>query len=297
MSRVYPRVCGGAPSAPPASSAVGGLSPRVRGSPLGAGESQTVLRSIPACAGEPPNWMCAASISGVYPRVCGGAWSAPGETILDPGLSPRVRGSRLRVRQHGIKRRSIPACAGEPKSLDLSPREIAVYPRVCGGAPPAVDSPVGYSGLSPRVRGSHTRSRNVVRGLRSIPACAGEPQVYEVEPGASGVYPRVCGGARAVPLRGEGCRGLSPRVRGSPFGHDPETTCVGSIPACAGEPPFRRAFSWTRWVYPRVCGGAMPVRIRCCGSRGLSPRVRGSPFGHDPETTCVGSIPACAGEP
>ncbi len=73
--------------------------------------------------------------------------------------------------------------------------------------------------------------------------------------------------------------------------------CLGSIPACAGEPLTKRDDAdWPR-VYPRVCGGALCSRtyLRC--RRGLSPRVRGSPAEEGQASAAVGSIPACAGEP
>ena len=53
-------------------------------------------------------------IRGVYPRVCGGAIDAVDARADHGGLSPRVRGSHLAVRDEASVRGSIPACAGEP---------------------------------------------------------------------------------------------------------------------------------------------------------------------------------------
>ena len=143
------------------------------------------------------------------------------------------------------------------------------------------------------------------------------------------VYPRVCGGAfttwrESVQAR---CRGLSPRVRGSPLrsGRSSVDAHDGSIPACAGEPPAGRYINrrrgrgsipacagepcscWrvsrdrNRRVYPRVCGGAT-LRLFDVGhswSGGSIPACAGEPS----PCTCTsrppleGSIPACAGEP
>ena len=50
---VYPRVCGGAAFAESVIRSVSGLSPRVRGSPLGKEVERVSEGSIPACAGEP----------------------------------------------------------------------------------------------------------------------------------------------------------------------------------------------------------------------------------------------------
>ena len=54
LHAVYPRVCGGTKATTAPSLAAGGLSPRVRGNRLARASSTIALRSIPACAGEPP---------------------------------------------------------------------------------------------------------------------------------------------------------------------------------------------------------------------------------------------------
>ena len=69
---VYPRVCGGTVVGGDGVGVGEGLSPRVRGNrtPLWLRPGQ--LRSIPACAGEPPKPKRGAEMAEVYPRVCGG---------------------------------------------------------------------------------------------------------------------------------------------------------------------------------------------------------------------------------
>ncbi len=113
-NKVYPRVCGGThtPVAPrrPAK----GLSPRVRGNHAAAGDRVRLVRSIPACAGEPGTLWPSRPSATVYPCVCGGTRSGHVAAVDSPGLSPRVRGNRKITKQHSISNRSIPACAGEP---------------------------------------------------------------------------------------------------------------------------------------------------------------------------------------
>ena len=131
-------------------------------------------------------------------------------------------------------------------------------------------------GLSPRVRGSPTRSE--AHGVRSR------------------VYPRVCGGAVASVMACASVVGLSPRVRGSLRRAACAFVLVRSIPACAGEPAVELP-GWSRYaVYPRVCGGACVVWHVRLSSRGLSPRVRGSRASCGICVVLVRSIPACAGE-
>ena len=116
-------------------------------------------------------------------------------------------------------------------------------------------------------------------------------------PKVNAVYPRVCGGTVTHGIITPDGEGLSPRVRGNHRDGTDVTECIGSIPACAGEPGANMASTSASKVYPRVCGGTS----HCGGFQryedGLSPRVRGN-LGKD---CCMPgmarSIPACAGEP
>ena len=113
IAAVYPRVCGGTVAIALMPVLVDGLSPRVRGNLWAIVRGKEVVRSIPACAGEPRAGCSFARPLAVYPRVCGG--TAHGAHLLD---------------QSGG---SIPACAGEPFFAPHMLIRAAVYPRVCGG--------------------------------------------------------------------------------------------------------------------------------------------------------------------
>ena len=132
---------------------------------------------------------------------------------------------------------------------------------------------------------------------RSIPACAGEPQILGVKIKTLKVYPRVCGGTPS--RRGDTLMpsGLSPRVRGNHWGQNCPPDDAGSIPACAGEPGCRQLCPRGGRVYPRVCGGTQLGRRASPAPVGLSPRVRGNPNIPYIPPALNGSIPACAGEP
>ena len=69
---VYPRACGGTVVYLPPGGLGEGLSPRLRGNHLRAGDGDDFLGSIPAPAGEPPRPLSSARYSKVYPRACGG---------------------------------------------------------------------------------------------------------------------------------------------------------------------------------------------------------------------------------
>ena len=147
----------------------------------------------------------------------------------------------------------------------------------------------------------------------------------------------MCGGTAHTYSAHNPEQGLSPRVRGNPPFPYRDAGVLGSIPACAGEPPPPSNATARTSVYPRVCGGTVgTLRIlrrdeglsprvrgnhlhvarrrtgvgspRVCGgtsrqnvlpvwSMGLSPRVRGNRLRDLADVGVKGSIPACAGEP
>ena len=154
---VYPRVCGGTDIQRETAVAYEGLSPRVRGNPSPSVKASAIARSIPACAGEPDAGRVPYEGIEVYPRVCGGTSDVTSTSDHVQGLSPRVRGNRIAYGKVGYKRRSIPACAGEPLDCIIPPRRRGVYPRVCGGTVVPPLGPEDVTGLSPRVRGNHRR--------------------------------------------------------------------------------------------------------------------------------------------
>ena len=153
------------------------------------------------------------------------------------------------------------------------------------------------AGLSPRVRGNRGMRRLRLRLRGSIPACAGEPALRAPNSRSVGVYPRVCGGTRHRHIKRCIHTGLSPRVRGNHKSILPQYRYSRSIPACAGEPLCGRLCGCAGGVYPRVCGGTMPTRLKPSFTCGLSPRVRGNLADSPCLCRLSGSIPACAGEP
>ena len=111
----------------------------------------------------------------VYPRVYGES-VCRGQPDGDVhGLSPRVRGIRLRDEVGQRLRRSIPACTGNPADRIADREGVGVYPRVYGESDRVVMRVIRDAGLSPRVRGI-PGGRDHAGGLSgSIPACTGNP--------------------------------------------------------------------------------------------------------------------------
>ena len=273
---VYPRVCGGTPAGMLDALDLRGLSPRVRGNPQARVRRGGAAGSIPACAGEPRRRRGQHQGDGVYPRVCGGTTAMFFGNWADVGLSPRVRGNRPQRGVPFVPDGSIPACAGEP--IPASPRRrcARVYPRVCGGTQPCTSPQERKAGLSPRVRGNRRGDAVAFAVPGSIPACAGEPRPDSGGTSRSRVYPRVCGGTRALSFLFSLFEGLSPRVRGNHRRNNPNEAHQGSIPACAGEPAAHHPKLHEARVYPRVCGGTRRLVHPVGADQGLSPRVRGN---------------------
>ena len=269
-------MCGGTAGWTTTSRLVLGLSPRVRGNRRFHRRAGSLVRSIPACAGEPAPTAPWPDECRVYPRVCGGTLQLHQRRRLVCGLSPRVRGNRSRTGQKRGRIRSIPACAGEPTDDPPHTSAFAVYPRVCGGTWFSLVVSLVVSGLSPRVRGNQRTRRSWTGRRGSIPACAGEPPAPSARSPTPTVYPRVCGGTSCSARIANPVVGLSPRVRGNQWASNRLPQSSGSIPACAGEPITNWSKTRTDPVYPRVCGGThrRPAAYFCI--RGLSPRVRGN---------------------
>ena len=297
LGRVYPRVCGGTFVRPAGRARAEGLSPRVRGNPDSILPGGIVSGSIPACAGEPCRRRGRRPRSWVYPRVCGGTSSASTVSARSWGLSPRVRGNRVRQRDRPGPHGSIPACAGEPDFVYCFNDGGGVYPRVCGGTLRDIRGLLPMWGLSPRVRGNPCRRRRCPCRHGSIPACAGEPCRRHQWPTTLRVYPRVCGGTLPSSFWWLADKGLSPRVRGNLLQRVALERQRGSIPACAGEPPRPSRRPPAGRVYPRVCGGTFATSVLERTFAGLSPRVRGNLRRRRADRRPAGSIPACAGEP
>ena len=119
---VYPRVCGGTGGGVRGWGGCRGLSPRVRGNPPFRLVEATREGSIPACAGEPRSAGRPCAMTPVYPRVCGGTYCKISIVTSPVGLSPRVRGNPIQPSADDGRGGSIPACAGEPRSVAPSSR-------------------------------------------------------------------------------------------------------------------------------------------------------------------------------
>ena len=155
-----------------------------------------------------------------------------------------------------------------------------------------------------------------MRGLRFIPACAGNSRRGNGRIGSRTVHPRVCGEQPANDKVGSSRRGSSPacagnrsqaslspsafpasspRVRGT--GHVPSVYWLAArfIPACAGNRSAEYPVAPAVTVHPRVCGEQRDAEIQGDPLCGSSPRVRGTATKITIKRTSSRFIPACAG--
>ena len=233
---VYPRVGGGTLFGNGGVQELAGLSPRGRGNQARVIRKKPMVRSIPAWAGEPLKQVVVQLTVRVYPRVGGGTHSQPANELPLRGLSPRGRGNPSAPAFPPCAPRSIPAWAGEPRSVPLLRGPAKVYPRVGGGTAGPGDVVERPRGLSPRGRGNPARPPGRWRRLGSIPAWAGEPPRRGYDAAQGQVYPRVGGGTLVANVRPINRQGLSPRGRGNLCASLEWAHRRRSIPAWAGEP-------------------------------------------------------------
>ena len=294
---VHPRGCGESGLSDGYVRPAWGPSPRVRGIHRAPPVQRVPPGSIPAGAGNPRNRKCLPPLSEVHPRGCGESVRIAYCMTAGSGPSPRVRGIPASSRRSPPAPRSIPAGAGNPWLWRAGLRQPRVHPRGCGESAFGSATMARHAGPSPRVRGIRRPSTARRRRRRSIPAGAGNPSGGGSETCRQRVHPRGCGESVDERLRVDRAVGPSPRVRGIPPAGIGGVERPGSIPAGAGNPPPRPAWSTSIRVHPRGCGESGVELIPKCQPSGPSPRVRGI-LGLD-LGLLVGlrSIPAGAGNP
>ena len=170
---VHPRVCGEHDGGHMAFAAVGGSSPRMRGTRFDCWLWTSIQRFIPAYAGNTVNDALGIGAGTVHPRVCGEHESCRTCLQQEHGSSPRMRGTLYRTRNRTAFRRFIPAYAGNTCSGSGAVSQSSVHPRVCGKHNPATLRSIEATGSSPRMRGTLSGSRCGGGERRFIPAYAG----------------------------------------------------------------------------------------------------------------------------
>ena len=293
-----------------------GSSPLARGTRSRPGRRHARSRFIPARAGNTDASPPPATRPPVHPRSRGehgsGSSSAPGGSGSSPlargthlapvhlgalaaGSSPLARGTPRETCLYRLLIRFIPARAGNTEPSRFDRACYAVHPRSRGEHSGLIPSATAYPGSSPLARGTRRGDDHLARGVRFIPARAGNTSRSGSMPTATPVHPRSRGEhARAGP----GSRrssGSSPLARGTQAGGGWRMGGNRFIPARAGNTPSRDRAPPSRSVHPRSrgehtrAGTPMPVYY------GSSPLARGTPGAGQRGPPYLRFIPARAG--
>ena len=230
-----------------------------------------------------------------HPRVCGEHRCRPPCYSRSAGSSPRLRGTPGGWRGDILRRRFIPASAGNTGPPTAPYRTFSVHPRVCGEHFSTTHARPRICGSSPRLRGTHPPELNVLVTHRFIPASAGNTIIQKVLKDKPTVHPRVCGEHFKMRPIVFWLIGSSPRLRGTRAKIRRAGIHRRFIPASAGNTgaePLRRI---PAAVHPRVCGEHHVWQTANSPMYGSSPRLRGTlrqVLGHHAITRF---IPASAG--
>ena len=220
---------------------------------------------------------------------------APVITCTPAGLSPRVRVTRPAANPAGVRRRIIPACAGNTLPRARATCRTRDHPRVCGEHETHPVTVAMTLGSSPRVRGTRDQHREGASFQGIIPACAGNTRCPAARRALSRDHPRVCREHSRWTDPEEGTVESSPRVRGTQGCSAGRVKVSGITPACAGNTGHLARSPLPTRDHPRVCGEHVVSFVPVSSRTGSSPRVRGTLGSHFPVDAHCGIIPACAG--
>ena len=211
----------------------------------------------------------------VHPRACGERRWRPALVAGEPGSSPRMQGTVLRVRFTTPSKRFIPAHAGNGSQIMCPGQDAAVHPRACGERSNSGAMDRSRTGSSPRVRGTGRAARRtgsprrfiparagngviasvVSYSMRFIPARAGNGNIAQNRTTNKSVHPRACGERVASSVAAFPVHGSSPRMRGTGSDYCPDRRPSRFIPAHAGNGVPTHAGNDRSTVHPRACGG------------------------------------------
>ena len=170
-----------------------GSSPRLRGTLTRDALDTAIVRFIPAPAGNTARCRRWSGMPSVHPRACGEHLRCPVGRVRPDGSSPRLRGTRCRLRTNPGFSRFIPAPAGNTWPKYGPPSPHSVHPRACGEHRADHSHSVQPNGSSPRLRGTHALEPGDSVALRFIPAPAGNTESLRGWLSWHTVHPRACG--------------------------------------------------------------------------------------------------------
>ena len=206
----------------------------MRGTLFLAGVDGDDLGIIPAYAGNTFKAYPNRRATRDHPRVCGEHAAAFGTKEINPGSSPRMRGTLHVTGGDAWLLGIIPAYAGNTTSTGAPLPLTRDHPRVCGEHRFGSRETQREWGSSPRMRGTLRRMRRVFFLPGIIPAYAGNTWCRWAVARCPWDHPRVCGEHPHFSVVNNGGAGSSPRMRGTRAERARQIQRRGIIPAYAG---------------------------------------------------------------
>ena len=186
------------------------------------------------------------SSSAVHPRACGELLS-PGIMIsIWSGSSPRMRGTHRTESGCNLRRRFIPAHAGNSHGRFSEDVRPSVHPRACGELFADFAQSIVADGSSPRMRGTPQASPHPIASVTgSSPRMRGTRMVRSPEASRNRFIPAHAGNSEHNQTLSNKWAGSSPRMRGTRYGD-------------------LHAFR-VHTVHPRACGELTTVQVSAIG--------------------------------
>ena len=207
-----------------------------------------------------------------------------------------MRGKPQEVRAQTLKLRIIPAHAGQTELAESVASSEPDHPRACGANNSVAVMSDVPAGSSPRMRGKPRSGVRPGRGIRIIPAHAGQTLTNEAGSTRRPDHPRACGANSAISANHVPLFGSSPRMRGKHLNEPLHVTNVRIIPAHAGQTPDELVWLTLPTDHPRACGANPVLSFIIPSVIGLSPRMRGKPAFRVDVAAGGRIIPAHAGQ-
>ncbi len=260
----------------PMTSSPTGSSPRARGTRWGRLPQGFSTGIIPASAGNTPQAREPLPFIPDHPRERGEHGAHILQGGRNGGSSPRARGTLADDVQVGVRKRIIPASAGNTWGAWTLAAGITDHPRERGEHCSSSRQQKTNPGSSPRARGTRKPPTPTKRASRIIPASAGNTFPESLRAFLASDHPRERGEHADVDRLVSPHAGSSPRARGTPRrlflrGHIPRI-----IPASAGNTSSIFCKSMSPTDHPRERGEHRVLGTRMPTTFGSSPRARGT---------------------
>ena len=253
-----------------------GSSPRSRGTRSELRQAARHRRFIPALAGNTHGSVICGCACSVHPRARGEHACNLRALPLEPGSSPRSRGTQLAPPSPAACARFIPALAGNTPGPWPARRRWSVHPRARGEHSPGPLIGSRPGGSSPRSRGTLDSTLGNGTHERFIPALAGNTCGHVVTVAYRTVHPRARGEHAEGPDPGDGAGGSSPRSRGTRVATWSRSPTGRFIPALAGNTLKDQIQEMGLAVHPRARGEHVVIQGFAVDDSGSSPRSRGT---------------------